>query len=64
MPQQAWLHHDAPMPFASLLSGGLLPVLLMLSPFAVMAAWEMPQGDRITEADRALACTGQPPLLM
>jgi hypothetical protein len=52
------------MPFASLLSGGLLPVLLMLSPFAVMAAWEMPHGDGITKADRALACTGQPPLLM
>jgi hypothetical protein len=38
MLQQAWTRHYYYMPFAVFLGGGFAPVLLMLSPLAVMTA--------------------------
>lgn len=38
MLQQASLRHHPDMPFAALIGGTIAPALLMLSPFAVMAA--------------------------
>ncbi|MFC3440604.1 hypothetical protein ACFOKF_05220 [Sphingobium rhizovicinum] len=46
------------MPFASLLGGTLVPVLLMLSPFAVMAAKDCTQA-RPAEQQASQPCTRQ-----
>lgn len=63
-PQQAWPHHHAVMSFASFLSGGLLPILFMLSPFAVMASWPEPVGTIAENMQTPLKTADTRPMMM
>ncbi len=57
--QQAWMRHCYAMQFAVFLGGTLAPVLLMLSPFAVMAATDCTDGKPASLAvtDDKTPCT-------
>lgn len=52
------------MPFASFFSGGLLPVLFMLSPFAVMASWSEPIGTIAEDVQNPLRIADIRPMMM
>ena len=52
------------MSFASFLSGGLLPILFMLSPFAVMASWPEPVGTIAENMQPPLKIADTRPMMM
>ncbi|MBJ7378635.1 MULTISPECIES: hypothetical protein [unclassified Sphingobium] len=65
--QQASIRHRYYMPFAAFFGGPIMPVLLMLSPLAVMAASDCTRWHPVADAAKAgdrTACTRHRPPLM
>jgi hypothetical protein len=65
--QQASMRHRRSMPFAAFFSSTIMPLLLMLSPLAVMAASDCTRWHTVAKATKAgdrTPCTRHRPPLM